>query len=75
MKHENKLLNYYSNLYQREYVNGDNTDCTLMMYLGDIIFLSTRCQHYRRRIGKLKKQVQTLNKQLLKERTTNDSRE
>ena len=72
MKYENKLLNYYSNLYQCEYVSGDNTDYLLMLILEDTIFLGTRCRHYRERIGKLKKQVQTLNKQLLKERTTDD---
>lgn len=64
MKYENKLLNYYSNLYQGEFVTGDNTDYTLMMLLEDIIFLGLRCRHYRERIGKLKKQVQNLNKQI-----------
>lgn len=64
MKYENKLLNYYNNLYQSEFIDGDNTNYTLLMLLEDIIFLGIRCRHYRERIGKLKKQVQNLNKQI-----------
>lgn len=72
MKYENKLLNYYSNLYQCEFVIGKNTNYVFMMLLEDIILLGTRCRHYRERIGKLKKKVQTLNKQLLRESITDD---
>lgn len=64
MKYENKLLNSYAEIYDNQFVNGDNTDYTLMMLLEDIIYLGLRCRHYRERIGKLKKQVQNLNKQI-----------
>lgn len=61
MKYENKLLNYYTNVYQYEFFYGENDNYTLMMLLEDVIFLGTKCRHYRERIGRLKKQVQKLN--------------